>query len=999
MSGAPAVYTIPPWCSFADALARGLLADTAGHPERLADTVVLVPTRRAVRALSEAFLRQSAGRPTLLPRLSAIGDVEEDALWLEPADLHEDIALEVPPAIGDLQRRLLLSRLIGAEQKGLKKARQGGTTGHRPLTADQGARLAAELARFLDQVQIERLSFDRLEDLVPDDYAAHWQVVLRFLRLLTRHWPNVLAQHGQIDAATRRNRLLEAQSELWRRSPPPAPVIAAGSTGTVPATADLIKVVAGLPRGAVVLPGLDPNLDDTDWSELPATHPQAAMARLLDHIGVARQAVADWPGAVDATGSPARAALVSAALRPAAGTAAPTGDINRAAAAAALEGVFRVDCATGEEEAGVAALVLREVLDTPGKTAALVTADRVLARRVAAELLRWDVKVDDSAGIPLALTPVGVFLRLTARMAAGDLAPVDLLAVLKHPLAAGGVAPETFRARARELERAVLRGPRPAPGFDGLKRVMRGPRYADLRRWLTQLKAGGAPFVRAVGRRRVRLAKLVDAHVAFAEWLAAGAEQSGAARLWSGETGEAAAHFVAELAAAAAGQPTMAGAEYPALLDALMAGHVVRPRFGGHPRLAIWGPLEARLQQVDRLVLGGLNEGSWPADVRADPWMSRPMRKQFGLPPLERQIGLAAHDFCQAFCAAEVFLTRAERVDGTPTVESRWLSRLDVALSRAGVNPAGLRRAGHLIEWWRQLDRPAAYRPEPRPEPRPPVATRPRSLSVTQIESWLRDPYSIYARHILRLRPLDPIDAEPDAADRGTIIHDALDRFLKAYPAALPDDALDRLLEIGEASFRAFRDRPGVRAFWWPRFERIAGWFIGQEAARRVRVADSRSEVKGRAELTDDIAPFELRATADRIDRFTDGGLAIIDYKTGSVPQVREMRAGLAPQLPLEAVIAAADGFDGVPAAVARELAYWQLGGGAPAGTIRDFDGDPEAAMAAARAGLIALVRRFDDPETPYLPVPRPMAAPRYNDYAHLARVLEWSVGAPVGEP
>jgi len=979
MTAAPTVYTVPPWRSFADSLAAGLLDRAGDNPEQMADTIVLLPTRRAIRALSDAFLRHTGGRPTVLPRMSAIGDIDEEVLLMDRLGVGAAADFDLPPAVSEVRRRLLLSRLIGVEQKALRKGR--------PLSADQAARLAVELARLLDQVQVERLSFDKLESLVPEDYAGHWQIVLRFLRLLTRHWPGVLAEQGLIDGAERRNRLLDAQAEQWRAAPPATPVIAAGSTGTVPATADLLDVVARLPRGAVVLPGLDRDVDPEDWAALPPGHPQYGIARLLDRIGVDRDAVEDWPHGAGTDGPPARAALVSAAMQPA-----ESGGPAASVTGPAIANLARIDCANAEEEAGTVALLLREALDTAGKTAALVTPDRALARRVAAELRRWDITVDDSAGTPLALAPAGAFLRLTARMAATALAPVDLLAALKHPLAAGGMEPAAFRARARELERAVLRGPRPGPGFAGLGAVLRGRKHADLRRWLARLRAAGTPFVKAIGRRRAHLADLLAAHVAFAEWLAAGDGESGAARLWAGESGEAAAQFTAALAAAADGHPAFPGAEYPGLLDALMAGQVVRPRYGGHPRLAIWGPLEARLQRVDRLVLGGLNEGTWPEEVRADPWMSRPMRRDFGLQPLERQIGLAAHDFAQAFCAPEVFLTRAERVEGTPTVESRWLLRLDVALQRMDIDPTAIRGEPHL-GYWRQIDRPARYRPRPRPEPRPPVAARPRALSVTRIETWLRDPYAIYARHVLGLRALEPIDADPDAADRGTIIHDALDRFLRAHPDGLPDDPYAALIEAGEACFRGYFDRPGVRAFWWPRFERIARWFAAEEAARRPHLAATWSEVEGMITLEDGIEPFQLRAMADRIDRLGDGRLAIIDYKTGAVPRLKDRKAGLAPQLPLEAVIAAGGGFEGVPAADVAELAFWRLTGRAPSGEVHDFGLEAEAAIDAARAGLIDLVRRFDDPATPYLPVPRPAAAPRFTDYAHLARILEWSAG------
>ncbi|HSR72719.1 MAG TPA: double-strand break repair protein AddB, partial [Kiloniellales bacterium] len=460
-----------------------------------------------------------------------------------------------------------------------------------------------------------------------------------------------------------------------------------------------------------------------------------------------------------------------------------------------------------------------------------------------------------------------------------------------------------------------------------------------------------------------------------------------------------AAEWIAELHAAAEGTPALSGERYPALFDGLLAGHVVRPRYGAHPRLSLWGPLEARLQQVDLIVLGGLNEGTWPAEVDPGPWLSRPMQSDFGLPPPERRIGLAAHDFAQAFCAPRVVLTRATRVEGAPTVPSRWLLRLDALLEALGLGDVLTREAGRWLAWAEALDRPAESVPTEPPAPRPPLAARPRSLSVTRIETWMRDPYDLYAERILGLYALDPVDADPGAAELGSLVHRALDRFLKAHPDALPEDPEAALLEIGEQVFAGGADKPGVRAFWWPRFRRIARWFAEVERTYRAGLATSRGEVSGALELDGPGGPFTLTAKADRIDRLAGGGLAILDYKTGSVPQAKDVERGASPQLPLEAAIARAGGFKGIaPEPVAR-LAYWKVSGGEPPGEIGELKLDPEAAAEAALSGLRALIARFDDPDTPYYARPRPDWAGRFSDYGHLARIKEWAAGlGPEGE-
>ena len=679
---APTLYTVPPAVSFVDALAAGLLSGRVMPLERddplaLSRFTVLLPTRRACRALRLAFLRAAPAQALLLPRIQPLGDIDEDE-----ASIGDAADETLPGAVSPLERRLLLARLI------LKLGEtEGGAALTGAGTVDQASRLARALAALLDEIQIARLDPETLAGLVPDDYAAHWQQVLRFLSLITDTWPAILAERGLMDPAARRNALLARLAERWEAEPPAHPVIAAGSTGSMPATRDLLATIARLPQGAVVLPGLDSHADDETWEALGPTHPQYALKGLLDHIGVARADVLPWPGAEDASAEDAgpgcrtrvRARLIADAMRPAETITAwrtlPARD------AAALSDIHRIDCASPQEEAGVIAIVMRRVLETPGRTAALVTADRALARRVAAELRRWTVAVDDSAGVPLGETAPGAYLRLTARLVAEDAAPVPLLAALKHPLAAGGTASAAFRRAVRAMERAILRGPRPAPGFGGLRAALTDGDPA-IGRWLEGLAAAAAPFAALMAQPRATLGALVRAQVGFAEWLAASDEEDGAARLWAGEAGAQAARFVAELLEAASALTEVAPpAHYPALLDALMEDQVARPPYGRHPRLQIWGPLEARLQHADCMILGGLNEGVWPPAAGGDPWMSRPMRAAFGLPPPELRIGLSAHDFVQCCGADEVYLTRARRIEGTPTIPSRWLARLDALLA------------------------------------------------------------------------------------------------------------------------------------------------------------------------------------------------------------------------------------------------------------------------------------------------------------------------------
>jgi len=988
------VLTIAAGLPFTDALAAGILARVDRDPLRLARVTVLVPTRRARRSLAEAFLRQGGGRALLLPRMMALGDLDEDEILLTGGFAADDGGIDggdmaLPPALSGLRRQLMLARLV----RGMDKK----------TSPDQAANLALELARLLDQVASERLSFDGLAALVPEEYAVHWQRTLKFLTVLTEQWPTVLEDEQALDAAERRSRLLDAQARKWTAKPPADPVIAAGSTGSIPATASLLAVVARLPAGAVVLPGLDKAASPEAWRALAPHHPQFGMARLLDHLGVGRDDVKAWPAPGYDRPPSQRARLVNAALTPA-DVEAPA--LPRETLGQALAGVELIECPGAGDEAAVIALVMRRALETPRRTAALVTPDRGLARRVAAELDRWRVAVDDSAGQPLGRTPPGAFLALTARMIAERLAPVPLLAVLKHPLAGCGMGPARLRAQVRALEVAALRGPRPAEGIKGLRDALKANRKfrdddpmtaRDLDAFLGRLDRILRPLVTAMAGKPRPFAEVLKAHVAAAEALAATADRDGPARLWEKEAGEAAANFVAELNDAGRDFGPVTAADYPALLETLMAGRAVRPRYPRHPRLHIWGLLEARLQQADVMILGGLNEGTWPAEAKANPWMSRPMLKEFGLPPPERRIGLAAHDFAQAFAAPNVVVTRATRVAGTPQVPSRWLLRLDNLLARAGLETA-MAATEPWLEWAAGLDKPKKPVAVAEPRPAPPLAARPRKLSVTEIETWQRDPYALYARRVLRLRPLDPIDAEPGAAERGIIVHDVLERFIDAHRDALPADPLRRLLDLGRQVFDERLTHPGVRAFWWPRFERVARWFVDEERRRRAEgFAPVAVEATGEMAIAGKAGPFTLTARADRIDRRADVGLVVIDYKTGQTPSLKQMRSGLAPQLPLEAAIAADGGFDGVEAGEVAQLVTFKLSGGREPGKQATLAGDVGEVAASAIEGLTALVRRFDDAKQPYLSQRRPMLDNRPGDYDHLARVREWR-GADDGE-
>ena len=697
-----------------------------------------------------------------------------------------------------------------------------------------------------------------------------------------------------------------------------------------------------------------------------------------------------------------RERIVSEALRPAAASDLWKDRLGDAGftkhADAAMRSIAVIEAANAEEEALAIAVALRETLEHPQKIAALVTPDVALGRRVAAALARWNVAVDDSRGVSLADTPDGIFARLAAEAALEGVAPVPLLALLKHPSAAFDAV------GVMALERAILRGSRPKHGTAGLQGAL-----ATIRNELANYRADKTSSLHRSDPRLSLTDAELDAAAALVaqlknalaplETLPRGAHSLAAMALRHAQVVVALGGMTPELDEAfaeleRAGTLDVAAADYAGLFHAAIAGKKIYRAEAG-ARVRIFGLLEARLQSVDRLVLGSLVEGVWPPETNGDPWLSRPMRHALGLDLPERRIGLSAHDFAQALGAPDVVLSRSGKLGGAPTVPSRFVQRL-AAVAGKDRWDAALARGARYAAFARRIDETGAPEPAERPAPVPPIEARPRQLSVTEIEDLLRDPYTIYAKHVLGLAPLEEIDAALGAAERGTVIHDAIGEFGKTYPGDLPADPAQALTDIGRKCFKPLSEYPEARAFWWPRFQRIAEWFAGFEIARRANLKKLDVEIGGRIEIPFGNETFTLTVRADRIECLADGRYAILDYKTGAPPTDRQVRTGLSPQLTLEAAILRRGGFKEIPAdASVAELLYVRLRGGATAGEQRSikFEGSsPDEQADHALAELSNVLQHFADPTKPYYSLLHPMWSTHYGTYDHLARVQEWSL-------
>ena len=1026
------------------ALVDGRLIDgfkPRARPADLAQATLYLPTRRAGRMAREIFLDELKTDAVVLPRIVALGDIDEDELaFAEQAEPYGGVApLDIPPKLGELDRRLTLAKLVAAWAKSPVSA---------PLVVGGPAStlaLASDLARLMDDMVTRGVGWEALDGLVPDQLDKYWQHSLEFLRIARQAWPAHLEEIGKIEPAARRDLLIEAEARRLTTHHD-GPVIAAGSTGSMPATAKFLHAVAALAQGAVVLPGLDTALDDDAWQLIggvrdaqgkliqpPASsHPQFAMQALLHRLGIRR-------GDVERLSEPAahgRDVLASEAMRPSNATA----EWHRRLAepdiadkiSRSMKNLAVIEAANPEMEALAIAVAMREARHLD-KTAALVTPDRALARRVMAALGRWNLAFDDSGGDALMDTSDGIFARLAAEAVAKQLEPPTLLALLKHPLCRLGGAPGAFTDAVEALELALLRGTRPQAGSGGLARDFDRFRteLSRLQRRETSSLHASEPRTRLRDRQLDRAQSLIaalqtalspleslscsNAHD-FAELakrhrdvlIDLSRDRHGVALAFEGHHGLALASAFDDLL----GRQAQSGllvqiSDYPEVFQTAFGDRMVRRPEAASAPLRIYGPLEARLTETDRVIIGGLVEGVWPPAPRVDPWLSRPMRHELGLDLPERRIGLSAHDFAQLLGTDDVILSHAAKVGGAPSVASRFLHRLEAVAGEERWKAAKAAGAKY-VRFAHELDSPAKVEPIPQPAPKPPRATRPLKLSVTAIEDWLRDPYTIYAKYILKLAPLDPVDMPLSAADRGSAIHDALGEFTQTFSATLPDNVALALRGIGEKYFEPLMERPEARALWWPRFQRIAAWFGDWEIARRENVSAIDAEIRGEIPiLLDHERTFVLSARADRIEHRHDGTFAILDYKTGQPPTGKQVRMGLSPQLTLEAAILREGGFESIVAgASVSELVYVRLSGNNPPGEQRALElkikpGDqpqsPDAAADYARQELEKLIRKFEDESQAYTSLNLSMWSSRYGTYDDLARIKEWSAAGGLG--
>ncbi len=966
----PRIFALPPGVDFAQALIDGLHHRLSDHPLHAIGRVqLIVNTRRAGRRLRDIF---DAEQPGLMPKIGLVTDLGEK--WRLP---------DLPDPVPSLRRRLELMQMVSGLMRQDDKL----------APKCSAFELADSLAGLMDEMHGEGVTPDVIDGLDISDQSGHWERIRAFLTILRPFFEDALTEP---DVETRQRLVIEHLIRHWQDNPPDHPIILAGSTGSRGATRLLMQAIAKLPQGAVVLPGFDFDMPDKAWAALDnrvfsEDHPQYRFHALLKSLDLTRDDVKPWYGSPPA--NPARNRLLSLALRPAPVTDdwLTDGPELGPHLSDATQGLSLIEAPTPRAEALTIAMILRQAAEDE-RTAALITPDRMLTRQVAAALDRWSIRPDDSAGTPLQLSAPGRFLRHVADLFQGRLTADLLLTVLKHPLTHRGAKRGEHLRLTHELELHIRKHGPPYPDADSFRDWAMGQKDPMAVGWAEWL---GTILCDQEDNAEHSLSNWLDRHVTLAETIATGSQGGGTGPLWTDDAGEVALDAVETLKSHADAAGDMGAREYAALFSAHLSRHAeVRDTLLSHPGIRIWGTLEARIQTADIIILAGLNEGVWPETPTPDPWLNRALRVQAGLLLPERQIGLAAHDFQQAAASAEVWLSRSLRSDEAETVPSRWLNRLQNLLGglrdHAGPDILTEMRARGAI-WLhraRLLEEPGHIPKAPRPAPCPPATARPDKLSVTEIQRLIRDPYSIYAKHVLNLKPLNPLMREPDALLRGIVLHDVLDQFIRETrdnPAALTQG---RLLGLAREILNAEVPWAGARALWFARLERVAEKFLQDEHARR-RIATP-TEFEARGKLSMGTPPFTLTAKADRIDLDANGNVIIYDYKTGAPPTAPQQRR-YDKQLLLEAVIAENAGFGKLAPAPVLAAQYLSLNA---EGKISDAPLD-ETPTQTVWAEFCALIAAYADPKTGYVARRAMHSLDDISDYDHLARFGEWDITDP----
>ena len=931
------LFTIPAGHSVAALSAQHVLSQVAR--EQLPHALLLLPTRRACHAMRQAFMPLLMGETSLLPRMVALADLESEWPLLVP-DRFWHAMEAIPSAMPASQQRYVLAKAVRMFEEKRRAS---------PVALDDALALADELMALQDDCARAGVALapETLRPLLYADMATHWEQSLQFLGIVSARWADIEAEMGLTIAANREVRILQALSDLWQQQPPNFPVFVIGSTGSHEATARLMQVVATMASGYVMLPGIDGTMEEGEWQAITLGHPLFHVKNFCDRLSLS---LPDTTPLASGKRSLWLDALANADAIPS----------WQQISLPAYDHIRLISCAHAEEEARVISLLLRETLEMPEKRVALITPDESLMARVAAHMQRYGVTVDRLSAGTLASTEAGS-LWLALAEAMDDPSRMLLLRhLLHHPLL--NLDDDFMQSIEPHWYGVMTHRPGQLPRLpDALRQH---PQAALLQNTLREM----ADYTRS--QRSV------------SEWIDACEHLL---RQWGADSGsgqEALEEALETLRMADMFGP-IASDEFLALLREVLREKWRDVALNAHPNLLMLTPAEARLQQFDRVILANMQECQWPGEYVPNAWLNMAAKAALGLPSPAERTSLMAHDMLMLASSGEVFLTYPRRHGGSPTTRSRFIERLVTLLATHGVEESTINAAQYVL-WANALDTAYKFTPEPAIYPKPAANQRPHRFSVSSIDWLLTDPFAFYAEYVLKLKPINAIDAELEARDFGSLCHRAIEMLTKHWNSQNRIADKNELRAIADHALRDFSDRPQVALFWRTRLLRALEFVNQQEPLRRTQAlqVDCEKEVEAALMLADD-QPITLYGRIDRLEQAASA-YSIVDYKAGTAPTAKNMIEGKDVQLLAYAMMLEARG-DHVD-----EMGYWKLPHGPHAGDIRTVMMDALKA-AGLTDQLRELLRTALAETTPFLARPNASNDRFDNDYDGISRYDEWA--------
>ncbi len=983
------VFNISPRYPFLDVLARYVIETAKEQNLNIANDLILLPTRRACRHLKEIFLLLSENKATLIPTILPLGDIDENGfafLDYDTINLDENL----PKPITTIERNLILSKLVKQKMS--------------DISEEQAYSLAVDLAHLMDTVEMEELSFDNLKNIVPDKYSKHWQETLEFLKIITENYPLILKEQNLLNPVDYKVKLIKQQINLWKSFPPKGRIFAAGSTGSLVPISYMLKYIASIDNGYLILPGLDKNISDSDFDFLTSdypnsnqNHPQYGLLKLIKGLNLKINEVPNLPlykkdyDVVDVD----REKLSSCIMI--------SSDMNSnwqnlSFKENVLENVTEIELQNEADEVFAISSLLRKSIEE-NKKALLITPDRKIAKSVASKLKSWNIIVDDSAGIPASDTITGNYIILILKMIYDNFSPYSLLAVLKHKYTHLGYNKNELNNIINSLENNVLCG---KFGIDNLDRMLSYEQCPiDVEILLNKIKALCSEYISLMSDiDKYSIYDLFIKHLKLVENFVSGPNIDFNEILWSSDIH---IELSKELKSFIAALKEIKNKEYSISIDEMTASAYfifisnyllslnLRITNGIHPNIAIMNSIEARLIDADLYIMAGLNEDTFPAVISDDPWMNRPMKAEFKLPLPERKIGLSSHDFVEFFCKKNVVMTHSQKVKGVNTITSRWLTKLSAIVEIAKIKWDNS-LSQEVLYWIKNFETKVIGNRCKQPSPCPPIEARPKELSATWIEKWYRDPYIIFANKILGLEKIKDINPTIGGAEFGDIIHNAVQKFKECNFST--EEELLNLMVKESLSIMSINQND----FWLQRFKSIAKSFIQFEKKYKNDVKLSILENEGKYKISDN---FTIKAKADRIDVLNNNTCAVYDYKTGTIPYKKSVLTGYSPQLLIEALIIENGGYVSIGSKKVSKIAYLALKNKESDNKeiiFSEYDDKPLSEMIAdTNNNLKDMINKFYNKENPasYISHPNPNKVgdliKKYSEYEHLARIKEWN--------